>query len=957
MEEKENIIIKGAKVNNLKNINLEIPRNKFIVITGISGSGKSSLAFDTLFAEGQRRFAESLSSYARQFLGRMTKPDVELITGIPPAIAIEQKVNTRNPRSTVATITEIYDYLKLIFARIGHTYSPISGVEVKCNTVNDVMNYISSLNEDTAVYLLADIDWKNREDKIEFLLSLKESGYSRLFGGDDNIENGHIYRIDDILASFNKTDFPTNLYLLVDRVKMPGKGEVSIETNENDFNTRLRSSIDNCFNEGKGTMYVVNTDPLTCKKFINRFEADGLTFHKPDEYMFSFNSPLGACPVCGGLGKVIGISEDLVVPDKSKSIYDGAIACWRGEKMGRFRERLIEVSDKYNIPVFTPYCELDEKIKDLIWNTSSNDGNPDSFVGINEFFKWVESNKYKVQYRYMLSRFSGKTVCHECKGSRLRKDALYVKVGGKNINELLQMTVSELLIFLSKLELPGNEKLIVEKPLEEIISRLKYISDVGLSYLTLSRTCNTLSGGETQRINLVTALGSSLVGSMYILDEPSIGLHPRDTDRLIGVLKRLRDIGNTVIVVEHDEEIIKAADYLIDIGPYAGINGGEIMFEGSLNKNISANDIEKSLTLQYVLGKKSLMERHKNEWKYSIKIEGAMEHNLKNIDVKFPLGVLTVVSGVSGSGKSSLVGDLLYPALFRKLNDTGNLPGIFRKLSGDIDKIGQIEYVDQNPIGRSSRSNAVTYLKIYDDIRELFSSQPYAKINGYTPSYFSFNQDGGRCSECQGEGYVHISMQFMSDVTMVCEACGGKRFKPDILEVKYAGKNIDDILNMSVSEAIDFFAAQKEPIASSIVTKLQYLADVGLSYIKLGQGSSTLSGGESQRIKLAYFLSKNDMEVSGKKKHMMFIFDEPTTGLHSYDVEKLLKAFDFLIAKGHTIIVVEHNPYVIMNADWIIDLGPDAGDKGGKVVFEGTPEDMVKNSNGFTAEYMRKLCR
>ena len=954
------ILIKGAKVNNLKNVTVEIPRNRFVVVTGISGSGKSSLAFNTLFAEGQRRFAESLSSYARQFLGRMSKPDVEMIKDIPPAIAIEQKVNTRNPRSTVATTTEIYDYLRLIFARIGRTYSPVSGVEVKCHSVNDVLEYIF-MGDARAVYLLADLDWNNRQDKVELMLSLKEQGYSR-FWAEENNYKGRVLRIEEVMALSESGHFPPMLYLLVDRVKLPvikenkpfdDAGEAWPKTDWEDLQTRLHSSIDNCFSNGNGVMYVVKDTDKSLKKFANRFEADGILFKEPDEYMFSFNSPLGACPVCGGLGKVIGISEDMVVPDKTKSIYDGAIACWRGEKMGWFRERMIALSEKYGIPVFAPYCELSDEVKDLIWNTHSVEGDDTTLIGINEFFEWVESNKYKVQYRYMLSRFSGRTTCHECKGSRLRKDALYVRVGGKNIHELLCMNVNELLAFFETLQISGYEKSIVCKAIDEIVFRLQCLKDVGLYYLTLNRTCNTLSGGESQRINLVTALGSSLVGSMYILDEPSIGLHPRDTERLISVLKKLRDMGNTVIVVEHDEEIIRAADFLIDMGPYAGVNGGEIVFQGTISEHIGKEDIDKSLTLQYIKGMRKKMTRRKHSWQHSITVEGAMEHNLKNITVKFPLGVLTVVSGVSGSGKSSLVGDILYPALSRKINETGDLPGVFKRLTGDMDRIGQIEYVDQNPIGRNSRSNAVTYLKIYDDIRELFAMQQYAKINGYTPSYFSFNQEGGRCSECQGEGYVRIGMQFMADVTMLCESCGGKRFKPDILEVRYAGKNIDDVLNMSVEEAIKFFGSQKESQALSIVNKLKHLSDVGLSYIKLGQSSSTLSGGESQRIKLAYFLSKNENEPSGHKKHILFIFDEPTTGLHSFDVEKLLSAFDFLISKGHTIIVVEHNIDVIKAADWVIELGPDAGDNGGQVVFEGTPEELAEKGKTYTAEYLR----
>ena len=946
MREEGNILIKGARVNNLKNVTVEIPRGKFVVITGISGSGKSSLAFDTLFAEGQRRFAESLSSYARQFLGRMVKPDVEQIEGIPPAIAIEQKVNTRNPRSTVATSTEIYDYLRIIFARIGRTYSPVSGVEVKCHTANDVLEYIFSSHPHT-LYILSDLKWNEREDKVELMLALKEEGYSRFYSG------GQVIRIEEMMQRAESGDYPEELYLLVDRLKMPGddSGQMS-DAVKSDLDTRLRSSVATAFEKGDGILYV-KADDAELRQFVSRFEADGMTFQEPDEYMFSFNSPLGACPDCGGLGQIIGISEDLVVPDKSKSIYDGAIACWRGEKMSWFKDQMVKNAYKHSLPVFEPYCNLSEEEKNLVWNGFKADTEEESIIGLNEFFKWVESNKYKIQYKYMLSRYSGRTVCRTCGGSRLRKDALYVRVGGKNIHELLCMNVDQLYDFFSRLELTDYEKTVVSKAVDEIMSRLQYIRDVGLSYLTLNRTSNTLSGGESQRINLVTALGSSLVGSMYILDEPSIGLHPRDTDRLISVLRKLRDIGNTVVVVEHDEEIMKAADLLIDIGPKAGVNGGQIVFQGRLGPQISQEQIDRSLTLQYLSGQRSRYVREKRTPVYSIQVEGAMEHNLKDIDVKFPLGVLTVVTGVSGSGKSSLVGDILYPALFRHINHTGSAPGTFRKLSGNLDRISQVEYVDQNPIGKSSRSNAVTYLKVYDDIRKLLSEQQYAKINGYTPSHFSFNIDGGRCPECQGEGFVKIEMQFMADVTMVCEACGGKRFKPDILEVRYKGKNIDDILNMSVEEAVDFFSSQPEPAVKKIAERLQPLMDVGLSYIKLGQSSSTLSGGESQRIKLAYFLSMNDSMSRNRDQHILFIFDEPTTGLHFYDVEKLLKSFDALLSKGHSIVVVEHNPDVIKAADWVIDLGPEAGDGGGRVVFEGTPEDLMKSGTTYTAKYLK----
>lgn len=950
------IIIRGAKVNNLKDLTVEIPRGKFVVITGISGSGKSSLAFDTLFAEGQRRFAESLSSYARQFLGRMSKPDVEAIEGIPPAIAIEQKVNIRNPRSTVATTTEIYDYLRLIFAKIGKTYSPVSGRLVTASSAGDVLKFIESIKPEgdanIPVYILADISWAGRDDKVELMLALKEEGFSRFF-------TDRQVSIEDVMRLSESGDFPEKLSLLVDRLKLGAAG-ISEE-----LATRLHSSVQTAFDKGEGRISVCwqDGDGLHSEEFSNKFEMDGIKFRQPDEYLFSFNSPLGACPVCGGLGEIIGISEDLVVPDKSRTIYDDAIACWRGEKMGWFRDLLVKNAAKFGIPIFEPYHNLTQEQRDKIWNGCPAANEEDSIVGLNEFFKWVEQNKYKIQYKYMLSRYSGKTICHECGGSRLRREALYVKVGGKNIHELLKMNVGQLAEFFKNIDLNEYDRSVAGKAIEEILDRLDYINDVGLGYLTLDRRSNSLSGGESQRINLVAALGSSLVGSLYILDEPSIGLHPRDTDRLISVLKRLRDIGNTVVVVEHDENIMKAADLLIDIGPKAGVNGGEIVFEGRLEDAVEAiegadsdnacKSLEHSLTLQYLTGRRSRITRQKLSWNYSITIEGAMEHNLKDIDVKFPLGVLTVVTGVSGSGKSSLVGDILYPAIYREINHAGPVPGTFRGLSGNTDRITQVEYVDQNPIGRSSRSNAVTYLKIYDDIRKLLSDQQYAKINGYTPSFFSFNQDGGRCPECQGDGFVKISMQFMADVTMVCEACGGKRFKPDILEVRYQGKNIDDILSMSVEEAIEFFGTQSDPTAQRIAARLQVLVDVGLGYITLGQSSSTLSGGESQRIKLAYFMLMN-AEQSGKAKEqkILFIFDEPTTGLHFYDVEKLLKSFDALLARGHSIVVVEHNADVIRSADWVIDLGPEAGDGGGHVVFAGTPEDLRGCKESYTARYI-----
>ena len=932
-----NIIIRRAKVNNLKNITVEIPRNRLVVVTGISGSGKSSLAFDTLFAEGQRRFAESLSSYARQFLGRMSKPDVEMIEGIPPAIAIEQKVNIRNPRSTVATTTEIYDFLRLLFARIGRTYSPVSGEEVKADTVQDVLRVIFDGAAHT-VYILSDIRWKDRADKVELMLALKEEGYGRFF----DMDTQEVLRIEDVMQMDGT--YPENLFLLVDRAKTRG-GE------DEDLRTRLLSSIQTAFDKGDGDMSVVLDGER--KAYCSRFERDGMTFRLPDEYLFSFNSPLGACPECGGLGKIIGVSEDLVVPDKTKTIYDGAVACWRGDKMSWFKDLVVKNAQKYDIPVFVPYCKLTEKQKNTLWTARSEGATDEStIVGIDEFFEWVNANRYKIQYKYMLSRYSGRTTCHACGGSRLRKEALYVRVGGKNIHELLSMTIDGLLAFFESVSLTEYERGVAGKAIEEIVFRLRCIQDVGLGYLTLSRTMNTLSGGESQRVNLVTALGSSLVGSMYILDEPSIGLHPRDTDRLIAVLKRLRDIGNTVVVVEHDPEIIRAADLLIDLGPKAGVHGGEVVFQG-VAEHFTPEELKRSLTLQYLTGERKPYRRVKRPWQYSITVNGAMQNNLKDIDVQFPLGALTVVTGVSGSGKSSLVGDILYPALHRRINETGDLPGTFKGLSGNLDRVTRVEYVDQNPIGKSSRSNAVTYLKVYDDIRKLLSDQQFAKINGFTPSFFSFNQEGGRCPECQGDGFVKIGMQFMADVTMVCESCGGKRFKPEILEVRYQDKNVDDILNMSVEEAIAFFGAQKESLAKSIAEELQPLVDVGLGYIKLGQPSSTLSGGESQRIKLAYFLSLSRGDDRPRKDRILFMFDEPTTGLHFYDVEKLLKAFDALLSRGHSVIVVEHNLDVIRSADWVIDLGPDAGERGGEVVFAGTPEDLIARGDTFTARYLR----
>ena len=960
----DKIILKGVRVNNLQNIDLEIPRGKLVVITGISGSGKSSLAFDTLFAEGQRRFAESLSSYARQFLGRMSKPDVDLIEGIPPAIAIEQRVNIRNPRSTIATTTEIYDYLRMIYARIGKTISPVSGVEVKCHNASDVLRYIFDTDSSASAtaagegiaYILVDLGWGQRSDKVELMLSLKEEGFTRF------LVDGKPERIESQMQKAADGDFSEEAYLLVDRFRTDCSRE-GLEWD--DTKARALSSIETAFAKGNGRLLIWKDGVVS--EFSERFEADGIVFRKPDEYLFSFNSPLGACPVCGGLGRIEGISEDLIVPDKSKSIYDGAIVCWRGEKMGWFKDQLIANAERNGIPIFEPWCNLSEEVRTKIWKGCPAEDEKHCIVGLEEFFEWVRKNRYKIQYRYLLSRYTGKTTCHSCGGSRLRKEAGYVKVGGKTISELMAMDVGKLIPFFENIELSESDRNIAGKAIDEVLTRLRYISDVGLSYLTLNRSSNSLSGGESQRINLVTALGSSLVGSMYILDEPSIGLHPRDTERLISVLKRLRDLGNTIVVVEHDEEIMRAADLLVDMGPKAGSEGGRVVFCGRLgdgngdgpesgvgaaNGGLAPESGAPSLTLQYLRGERPRYSRSKRKPNYFIKVEGAMEHNLKDIDVAFPLNTLTVVTGVSGSGKSSLVGDILYRAMFRHLNETGEAPGTFRALSGSLDRISQVEYVDQNPIGRSSRSNAVTYLKIYDDIRKLLSEQPYAKMNGYGPAHFSFNQEGGRCPECQGDGFVRIGMQFMADVTMTCEACGGKRFKPDILEVRYRGCNVDDILNMSVSEAIDFFSSDDNPYAQRITARLKTLVDVGLSYIKLGQSSSTLSGGESQRIKLAYYLSMTQNRDSVRPERILFIFDEPTTGLHFYDVEKLLRSFDVLLSKGHSIVVVEHNPDVIRAADWVLDLGPDAGDNGGELVFAGTPEELVAQGNTFTAKYL-----
>ncbi|MBQ9583681.1 MAG: excinuclease ABC subunit UvrA [Bacteroidales bacterium] len=921
MSVKDSIFIKGARANNLKNIDLEIPRGKFVVITGVSGSGKSSLAFDTLYAEGHRRFAESLSSFARQFLGRVPKPAVDYITGIPPAIAVEQKINTVNSRSTIATTTEIYSYLQILFAKIGHTFSPVTGSEVVCDTERSVLEYILTLTSGTFALIAARLQISD-DNATETFLSLKENGYTRVL----DVETGEIYRIDDILSHMVSPAGYDTLALLIDRLRVVGE-------DDGDFTSRTLDSLRTAFEAGQGHIFCGVPERL--RHFSNIFEADGITFERPTENLFSYNSPLGACPVCGGFGNIVGIDENLVIPNPTLSVFDGAVACWRGELMKYFKDELVDNAYKFDFPIFKPYKDLTSAEKDLLWRGNEH------FTGIDGFFDWVNKNRYKIQFKYMQSRYSGKTTCRECGGTRLRKEALYVRIGGKNIAELMSMQIRDLAAFFDTLALDDYERELAAVPLKEIRDRLRCIVDVGLGYLTLDRASATLSGGESQRINLVKVIGNNLVGSMYVLDEPSIGLHSCDTQRLIAVLRRLRDLGNTVVVVEHDREIIAAADHIIDFGPMAGSYGGEVVYQGPpAIQNPAEFDWKgnRSLTLEYLAGRrKGYLPQAKHQPKYYIEVEGACHNNLNNLSVRFPLRCLVAVTGVSGSGKSSLVGDILYPALNRHINQLGEAFGAFKQISGDLKRITAVEYVDQNPIGKSSRSNPVTYTKVYDDIRKLYSEQPYAKMNGYGHSHFSFNIDGGRCPECQGEGVIRVEMQFMADVTMMCPSCGGKRFLPDILEVKYQGKSISDVLDMSVEEAIDFFSSQEDAAARRIAVRLQPLMDVGLSYLKLGQSSSTLSGGESQRIKLASFLGKDSSAGA-----VLFIFDEPTTGLHFYDIEKLLRSFDALIAKGHSIIVVEHNLDIIRAADHIIELGPGAGDEGGNLVFEGTPEELVR---------------
>ena len=921
------IYIKGARVHNLKNIDLIIHRNKLIVISGLSGSGKSSLAFDTLYAEGQRRYVESLSSYARQFLGRINKPEVDFIKGIPPAIAIEQKVNTRNPRSTVGTSTEIYDYMKLLFARIGKTISPISGKEVKQHHVSDVTNYIFSFPENSRFMIASPLKIAKGRTILQEAELLLQQGFTRLE------LDGEIRKIDDLLS--DKEDIVyrnSSCNIVIDR---------AVVINDEDNFSRIADSVQTAFFEGHGECIVkiYNGTEVKEEHFSNLFEADGIQFEEPSVHMFSFNNPLGACPACEGYGKVIGIDEDLVIPNKSLSIFQDAVACWKGDKMKEWKDELVASAHRFDFPIHKPFYELTEDQKALLWTGNKY------FGGLNAFFRMLEENTYKIQYRVMLSRYRGKTNCPECRGTRLKKEAGYVKVGGKSIQDLVLLPINELTPFFKALKLTEYEAEVAKRILIEINNRLDFLNDVGLGYLSLNRLSSTLSGGESQRINLATSLGSSLVGSMYILDEPSIGLHSRDTEKLINVLRKLQKLGNTVIVVEHDEDIIRASDEMIDIGPLAGRLGGEVVFQGTHDQLATS---EKSLTAKYLTGRERIeVPAMRRKWNNYIEITGARENNLKNVNVKFPLNTLCVVTGVSGSGKSSLVTKVLYPALAKMFGGFSEKTGQHDQIRGDINLISSVEYVDQNPIGKSSRSNPVTYLKVYDEIRKLFSEQQSAKIAGFKPSHFSFNMEGGRCEECQGEGEITVEMQFMADVHLLCESCKGKRFREEILEVTYEGKNISDVLDLTVNEAIDFFNSHKSTSAKKIARQLKPLQDVGLGYVKLGQSSSTLSGGESQRIKLAFFLSKE------KGSPSLFIFDEPTTGLHFHDIKKLLDSFNALISRGHSIIIIEHNLDVIKCADWVIDIGPEGGKQGGRIIFEGKPEGMAKVPESYTGAALK----
>jgi len=914
---KENIIIKGAKLHNLKNIDVVIPRNKLVVITGLSGSGKSSLAFDTLYAEGQRRYVESLSSYARQFLGKLNKPKVDYIKGIAPAIAIEQKVNSTNPRSTVGTTTEIYDYLKLLYARVGKTISPISGNEVKKHTVTDVVKHIKTYAEGEKLLLLAPIVIQKYRDPLKSLQLFSKQGYARIK------HNGKIIRIDTAPEDIGHT-----FSLVIDRI---------ITKDDEDFFNRLANAIDSAFFEGKGTCIIEEVATSAQTNFNNRFEIDGMSFLEPNVHLFSFNNPYGACPKCEGYGDVIGIDQDLVIPNTSLSVYENAIFPWRGESMGWYRDELVNTAYKFDFPIHKPWFELSEEQRQLVW-----EGN-EFFKGIHGFFSMLEQKSYKIQNRVMLSRYRGKTKCNICKGKRLRKETSYVKVGGKSISDLVELPISKLILFFEQLSFSEHDGQIASRLLQEIRTRLGFLEKVGLGYLTINRKSNTLSGGESQRINLATSLGSSLVGSMYILDEPSIGLHPKDTENLIDVLRSLRDLGNTVIVVEHDEDIMKAADEVIDIGPEAGTHGGEVVAHGPLSEVLKSS----SLTAGYLNGTIEIKvpEKRRTSSTY-IEIKGARENNLKNIDVRFPLNMLTVITGVSGSGKSTLVKKLLYPILLKEVGGYGEKAGQFTSAEGKYSAIKHVEFVDQNPIGRSSRSNPVTYIKAYDDIRALFASQKLSKIRGYQAKHFSFNVDGGRCEKCKGEGEITVEMQFMADVHLECDTCGGKRFKKEVLEVHFNNESIDDVLNMTIDDAIAFFENSGQ---SKIVTKLHPLKAVGLGYVTLGQSSSTLSGGEAQRIKLASFLVKGTT-----KDKALFIFDEPTTGLHFHDINKLLKSFDALIERGHSVIVIEHNIELIKCADQIIDLGPEGGENGGKILALGTPEELIKSKVSFTAKYLKE---
>lgn len=928
---------RGVRVNNLKNVVVVIPRNQLIVITGLSGSGKSSLAFDTLYAEGRRRYVESLSAYARQFMGKMRKPEADKITGLPPAIAIEQKVNTRNPRSTVGTSTEIYDYMRLLFGRVGHTFSPVSGQEVKKHSVGNILAAAAALPEGTRLAVVAPLIIPEGRSAMQHLGVLLKGGYTRLY------RDGKFIEIEELLTTGGEPDI-SGMDLLIDRMSV---------SPEADAVSRLAQSAEEALFEGHDAMDLVvwrqsggNSIPERLE-FSTRFEADGITFAEPTEMMFNFNNPVGACPKCEGFGKVMGIDEGLVIPDPGRSVYDDAVACWRGEKMGEWKNYFIRQNPGF--PIHTPYADLTDEQKAILWHGDPNyRGSRWEQSTIDLFFKMVEENLYKIQYRVMLSRYRGKTTCPDCRGGRLRPEAQYVKVGGKTIMELVTMPVNELLTWFNDLKLSEADELIASRILTEIRNRLTFLDEVGLGYLTLDRLSNSLSGGESQRINLATSLGSSLVGSLYILDEPSIGLHPRDTERLIGVLKKLRALGNTVVVVEHDREIMEAADYIIDVGPKAGSNGGTIVYQGPAAKISSAKD---SFTADYLTGRRRIdVPTSRRAPTGYIEVKGAREHNLKGIDVKFPLGVMTVVTGVSGSGKSTLVRDILYRALVRSLGDQADAPGAFSGLGGDFRRVEAVDFIDQNPIGRSTRSNPATYLKAYDEIRQLYASKQTSKLMGYTPAYFSFNAPGGRCEECKGEGTITIEMQFMADITIPCEACHGLRFRPEILEVKHKGKTINDVLDMTVDEAIEFFSDGKSATERRIVGRLKPLQEVGLGYVKLGQSSSTLSGGENQRVKLAYYLAQESPRPT------LFIFDEPTTGLHFHDISTLMHAFNRLIEAGHSVLIIEHNLDVIKCADYVIDIGPEGGDKGGNIVAAGTPEEIVA-TGGYTADALRPLLK